>query len=121
MHQTKAPALARHAAPLTLAASTPHTVIDVLGESVFEALRRHETGLTDALSGQHPETVAGKENLRRVVPALTVRHPFGPHFVLLCRPLPHSTESWAVVIDMSRHAFSANDRKGPKIWVCVDR
>jgi hypothetical protein len=115
VQDTKTTAFARQTTTLALTAATPHAVIDVLGQGVLQALRGDGTALTDALGGQYPETVAREEDLRRVVPALAVCHPFSTHVVLLRRSF---SSQYRVVKRCHRYVISRAHEKnvdfGPK-------
>lgn len=115
MHEAKAATLTRQTTTFALAGPTPHAVIDVLGEGVFEALRGDGATLTDPLGGNDPETVARKEDLRGILPALSVSHPFSTHVGPFVGPLLHSIHSSCIVTRMSFHVFTRKGLLWPRI------
>ena len=62
---------------LTLAATAPHTVLDAIGEGVFQAGVEHGAAVADLPGAVDADTVAGEERCRRVVAAVALAHPDG--------------------------------------------
>jgi hypothetical protein len=74
-------ATAQDATALTLGASTPDAVVDVVLERVFQTGRGHGALGTDLLRYQHSHPVAREEEVRRNFLAFPPGHPFGIHVV----------------------------------------
>ena len=72
-------ATAQDAAALTLGASAPHTVVDVVLERVLQTGRGYGALGTDLLRYQHSHPVTGEEKVRRNFLAFPPGHPFGIH------------------------------------------
>jgi hypothetical protein len=74
------PAATQDATALSLRASTPHAVVDVVLEGVFEAGRRDGAVAADLLRYQHSHPVTREEDVRCDLLAFPPGHPFSIHF-----------------------------------------
>jgi hypothetical protein len=83
IEETQTAPLAKETAALALAFTAPDSVVNVIVKCVDKTLSGHGARRADALGDDYSHTVAGKESLRRVLPALPVGHPFGTHTHLL--------------------------------------
>jgi hypothetical protein len=63
------------AAALTLAAPTPHAVLDALFQGIFQTLGRNWAIRADLASAVDTNSIAGEEHRRRVVAAVAFGHP----------------------------------------------
>ncbi len=68
-----------NASPLTLGAAAPDTVVDALGEGVFEAGVLDGAGRTDASGHFDSDAIAGKEQFWGAFGTVSLRHPIGIH------------------------------------------
>jgi hypothetical protein len=85
------PTLAQKAAPFALTLATPHTVINVIVECVDQTRSRHGAGSADSLGDDDARSIAGEEDFRGVLAALSIGHPFGCHIDLLFLYFSHSS------------------------------
>jgi hypothetical protein len=70
---------AEDTATLALRAAAPDTVVDAVGQRIFEALLDDRTLGADTLCSLNPEPVTREEDVRRKVSALACSHPIRIH------------------------------------------
>jgi hypothetical protein len=92
IEEAQAAALSQQSTTLSLALSTPDTVVDVIVQRVDQTLTCDGARCTDTLRNDHAHAVTRKEGLRRILTTLSVCHPFGTHTHLLPQFSSHSTD-----------------------------